>query len=189
MFTEYPGQIAAIILEPVKNDEPRDGFLEKLRERHAHGRVVLIFDEMIAAMKFDLRGAHRRCGVEPDLALSARRSATDTRSRCSPGGGSCMELGGLRHDKQRVFLLSQTHSSETIGLAAMSCTLEESRRVDVTAHIWATGRRLVTGSRAPQAKASAEHVRVIGFDCNPQILCTREDGTYWPELHTSSTRR
>jgi glutamate-1-semialdehyde 2,1-aminomutase len=28
-------------------------------------------------------------------------------------------------------------------------------------------------------------VRIIGFDCNPQILCTRADGTYWPELHTS----
>jgi len=31
----------------------------------------------------------------------------------------------------------------------------------------------------------AEHVRVIGFDCNPQILCTRADGTFWPELHTA----
>lgn len=28
-------------------------------------------------------------------------------------------------------------------------------------------------------------VRIIGFDCNPQVLCTHEDGRYWPELHTS----
>jgi len=26
---------------------------------------------------------------------------------------------------------------------------------------------------------------VIGFDCNPYILCTRADGTPWPALHTS----
>jgi glutamate-1-semialdehyde 2,1-aminomutase len=30
----------------------------------------------------------------------------------------------------------------------------------------------------------SDYVRVIGFDCNPQILCTHDDGTYWPELHT-----
>ncbi|HWY36600.1 MAG TPA: hypothetical protein VNX68_18295, partial [Nitrosopumilaceae archaeon] len=24
----------------------------------------------------------------------------------------------------------------------------------------------------------------IGFDCNPQILCTKENGIYWPELTT-----
>jgi glutamate-1-semialdehyde 2,1-aminomutase len=28
-------------------------------------------------------------------------------------------------------------------------------------------------------------VRIIGFDCNPQILCTHPDGRPWPELITS----
>ena len=38
---------------------------------------------------------------------------------------------------------------------------------------------------AAQEEEVAALVRVIGFDCNPQLLCTRADGTYWPELHTS----
>ena len=28
-------------------------------------------------------------------------------------------------------------------------------------------------------------MRIIGFDCNPQIVCTHPDGTPWPELITS----
>jgi len=31
LFAQFPGQIAAIILEPIKNDEPKDGYLQKLR--------------------------------------------------------------------------------------------------------------------------------------------------------------
>ena len=38
-------------------------------------------------------------------------------------------------DAERVFLLSQTHSSETVGLAACRATLDECRRVDVTSHL------------------------------------------------------
>jgi glutamate-1-semialdehyde 2,1-aminomutase len=96
-----------------------------------------------------------------------------------------MVLGGLRHGGRRVFLLSQTHSSETTGLAACRATLEEYQRSAVDRHIWATGGRLVRRVRERAcALGVADHVRIIGFDCNPQLLCTRADGSYWPELHT-----
>jgi glutamate-1-semialdehyde 2,1-aminomutase len=97
-----------------------------------------------------------------------------------------MELGGLKHDKRRVFLLSQTHSSETVGLAACRATLDECLRVDISGHIWPLGKKLVDGFRAlANAEGVAEYVRIIGFDCNPQIVCTHSDGKPWPELITS----
>ena len=64
--------------------------------------------------------------------------------------------------------------------------LAECERLDVTSHIWELGAKLVGGVRAIAAdEGVAEHLRMIGFDCNPQLLCTRADGSYWPELHTS----
>lgn len=186
LFDRYPGQIAGVILEPVKNEEPRDGFLQKLRALTAKEGAVLIFDEMISGIRFDLRGAHHRFGVMPDLACFGKAIANGYSFSLLAGRRDIMELGGIRHAGRRVFLLSQTHSSESIGLAACRATLEECRRVDVTSHIWALGARLVSGVKALAAEEGvAAHVRVIGFDCNPQILCTREDGTFWPELHTS----
>lgn len=186
LFAEHPGQIAALILEPVKNDEPRDGFLQKLRDLATREGTVLIFDEMISGIRFDLRGAQHRWGVYPDLACFGKAISNGFSFSLLAGKRELMELGGLRHDKRRVFLLSQTHSSETVGLAACRATLEECQRVDVTKHIWAMGEKLVGGVReAACTEGVADHVRAIGFPCNPQILCTRADGSYWPELHTA----
>lgn len=186
LFRQYPGQIAGLILEPVKNEEPRDNFLQKLRDIATREGAVLIFDEMIAGMKFDIRGAHHRYGVYPDMATYGKAISNGFCFSVLAGKREIMELGGLQHDKPRVFLLSQTHSSETTGLVACRATLDECERVDISTHVWGTGKKLVEGFRKlAVAEGVEKFVRVIGFDCNPQILCTREDGAYWPELHTS----
>lgn len=186
LFARRPGQIAALILEPVKNEAPLPGYLEGLRAITEREGCVLIFDEMISGIRFDLRGAHHRFGVLPDLATYGKAIGNGYSISVLAGRRDLMELGGIRHDRERVFLLSQTHGSETVGLAACLATLQECERLDVTAHIGALGAKLVNGIRAiAAAEGVAEHVRMIGFDCNPQLLCTRTDGSYWPELHTS----
>ncbi len=186
LFAQHPGQIAGLILEPVKNDEPRGDFLQKLREITLREGAVLIFDEMISGMKFDIRGAHHLYGVYPDMATFGKAISNGFCFSVLAGRREIMELGGLQHDQRRVFLLSQTHSSETTGLAACRATLEECQRVDISKHVWSTGKQLVVGFRKLAAEVNVEkHVRIIGFDCNPQILCTHEDGTYWPELQTA----
>ena len=186
LFGRHPGEIAALILEPVKNDEPHDGYLEGLRALTEREGTVLIFDEMISAIRFDLRGAHHRYGVYPDLATWGKAIGNGYSVSVLAGKREIMELGGLRHDAERVFLLSQTHGSETVGLAAARATLAECERLDVTSHIWELGAKLVAGVRAvAHDEGVGEHLRMIGFDCNPQLLCTHADGSYWPELHTS----
>lgn len=186
MFAEFPGQIAAILLEPIKNDEPKNEYLQKLRDLASREGAVLIFDEMISGVKFDIRGAHHLRGVYPDLACFGKAYANGYSFSLLAGKREIMELGGLKHKQRRVFLLSQTHSSETVGLAACRATLEECLRVDVSRHIWTLGKQLVEGFRAlARAEGVADCVRIIGFDCNPQIICTHPDGTPWPDLLTS----
>ena len=186
LFAQFPGQIAAIILEPVKNDEPKDNYLQKLRELTHREGTVLIFDEMISGVKFDIRGAHHLRGVYPDLACFGKAYANGYSFSLLAGKRELMELGGLKHNKRRVFLLSQTHTSETVGLAACRATLDECRRVEISRHIWPTGKKLVEGFRAlASTEGVADYVRIIGFDCNPQIVCTHPNGTPWPELGTS----
>lgn len=185
LFAEYPGQIAGLILEPVKNDAPVDGYLEKLRDLTRREGALLIFDEMIAGMRFDIRGAHHLYGVYPDMATYGKAIGNGFCVSVLAGKREILELGGLQHDRRRVFLLSQTHSSETTGLAACRATFEECQRVDATKYVWTIGKQLVSGFRELARREGVEtFVRIIGFDCNPQIICTYEDGTYWPALHT-----
>jgi glutamate-1-semialdehyde 2,1-aminomutase len=186
LFDQYPGQIAALILEPVKNEEPKNDFLHKLRELTKREGTVLIFDEMISGMRFDIRGAHHLYGVYPDLAAFGKAISNGFSFSLLAGKRELMQLGGLRHDKRRVFLLSQTHSSETVGLVACKATLEECQRVGISKYVGSVGHKLVAGVRELATREGVpDHVRIIGFDCNPQILCTHPDGTFWPALHTS----
>jgi glutamate-1-semialdehyde 2,1-aminomutase len=67
----YPGQVAAIILEPVAGNmgciPPVPGFLEGLRElATAHG-TVLIFDEVMTGFRVARGGAQALYGITPDL--------------------------------------------------------------------------------------------------------------------------
>ena len=186
LFARYPRQIAALILEPVKSDEPKDGFLAKLKALAEREGAILIFDEMISGMRFDIRGAHHLYGVYPDLATYGKSMSNGYSFSLLAGRRDLMELGGLRHDRRRVFLLSQTHGAETTGLAACRATLDECRRVDVNAHINAVGRQLVSRLRVlAESEGVSEFVRVSGFDCNPQIVLTRRTGQPWPELATA----
>lgn len=71
VFTENPGSIAALILEPVVGNMgcvvPLPGYLQKLRTLcDAHG-VVLIFDEVMTGFRLAPGGAQELYGVKPDL--------------------------------------------------------------------------------------------------------------------------
>jgi len=205
MFEQYADKIAAVILEPVKNDSPyavprvsdytkegmaRQGdnntnFLHYLRKKTEEAGTVLIFDEMIAGMRFDIRGSHNQFGIYPDLATYGKAIANGYSCSVLAGKKEIMELGGIQHDRERVFLLSQTHGSETVGLAAAMATLKACDRLDVVSHVWSMGGRLKVGVNAAIcASGLQDHVRIIGYDANPQILCTQSNGEFWPELNT-----
>lgn len=203
LFDEYPNQIACLILEPVKNDKPckkevcdscengickkgTANFLSELRDICTKNGTVLIFDEMISGIRFDVKGAHHLYGVYPDLATYGKCISNGYSFSVLAGKREIMELGGLRHDKPRTFFISQTHASETVGLAACKATLEECVRVDVNKHIWALGKQLIsTFNQLVKEEKSGDIIKIIGYDCNPQILCTHPNGEFWPELHTS----
>ena len=66
-----PGEIAAIIVEPVAGNmgtiPPREGFLEGLRELANEHGIVLIFDEVITGFRLGPGGAQEYYGVIPDM--------------------------------------------------------------------------------------------------------------------------
>lgn len=205
-FEQYKNQIAAVILEPVKNDAPyldatdenyhfktlnnknndsSNSFLQYLREKTTKENSILIFDEMISGMRFDSKGAHSLYGVYPDLSTFGKSISNGYSCSFLVGKKEIMELGGLNHSRERVFLLSQTHGSETIGLAATLATIKICKKYNVSAHVWDLGQKLKNEFiKLVNDEHMESYFKIIGFDANPQILCTRQNGEFWPELHT-----
>jgi glutamate-1-semialdehyde 2,1-aminomutase len=71
LFEHYPGEIAAIIVEPVAGNmgvvSPQQGFLEGLRELTTQHGAVLIFDEVMTGFRVHPGGAQALYNIAPDL--------------------------------------------------------------------------------------------------------------------------
>jgi glutamate-1-semialdehyde 2,1-aminomutase len=70
-FDAYPGQIAAIIVEPVPGNSgvylPRPGYLEGLSSVTRQNGALLIFDEVMTGFRLAPGGAQERFSIKPDL--------------------------------------------------------------------------------------------------------------------------
>ncbi len=70
-FDAFPGQIAAVIVEPVAGNmgviPPAEGFLQSLREITAANDALLLFDEVMTGFRVAWGGAQTLFNIAPDL--------------------------------------------------------------------------------------------------------------------------
>jgi glutamate-1-semialdehyde 2,1-aminomutase len=167
LFRQYPDQIACVMLEPVKYNEPQDNFLHRVRElAHAHG-ALFILDEMITGFRWHTAGAQAEYGVEPDLCCFGKAMANGFAVSALVGKREYMEVAGLYHDRERVFLLSTTHGAETHALAAAMATIDFYRHEPVIETFREQGSKLANGIRRLIDRHQLQgYVDVIGRPCN-----------------------
>ena len=127
LFEQFPDQIACIILEPMEFDFPKDNFLHKLKALCHKNGAVFILDEMITGFKLGFPGIHTTFGVEPDISTWGKGIANGFSTCVLAGKREIMKLGGIDHDKERVFLISSTHGAETHSLAAAIAAIKYAR--------------------------------------------------------------
>ncbi|MEU0688911.1 glutamate-1-semialdehyde 2,1-aminomutase [Streptomyces uncialis] len=167
LLTRYQDEIACLILEPATHTEPPPGYLAGLRELADRHGCVLVFDEMITGLRWSEAGAQGLYGVVPDLSTFGKALGNGFAVSALAGRRDLMELGGLRHSRDRVFLLSTTHGAETHSLAAAMAVLTTYAEEGVTARLHALGERLAAGVRAAAAGMGvADHILVRGRASN-----------------------
>ncbi|MEU6393219.1 glutamate-1-semialdehyde 2,1-aminomutase [Streptomyces sp. NPDC046939] len=177
LLTRYEGEIACLILEPAGHVEPPPGYLEGLRRLADRHGCVLVFDEMITGLRWSEAGAQGLYGVTPDLSTFGKALGNGFAVSALAGRRELMERGGLRHDEERVFLLSTTHGAETHSLAAAMAVLTTYVEEGVTARLHALGERLAAGVRAAAASMGvADHVLVRGRASNLVFATLDEEG-------------
>jgi glutamate-1-semialdehyde 2,1-aminomutase len=167
LFDQYPGQIAALILEPVRTETPHVNYLSDLRDLcHARG-ALLIFDEMITGFRWSNGGAQQVHNVVPDLSTWGKAMANGFSVSALAGKREFMRLGGLYHyDKPRVFLLSTTHGAETHALAAAIATMKVYSEEAVVDHLHRQGLRLKSlVDQVIERHGLRGFVRTIGHPC------------------------
>jgi glutamate-1-semialdehyde 2,1-aminomutase len=151
-FAEYPGRIAAVIVEPVAANvgviEPAPGFLAALRAATRANGALLIFDEVITGFRVGPGGAQGRYEIAPDLTTLGKII----------GGGMPIGAYGGRADLMDLVAPSGpvyqagTLSGHPLSMAAGTATLAalDSAHYDA---LEADAARLATGLRAAAERA------------------------------------
>jgi glutamate-1-semialdehyde 2,1-aminomutase len=82
------------------------------------------------------------------------------------GRRDVLELGGLSHSRERVWLLSTTHGAETHAMAAAVATIHEYRTSPVIETLYARGDQLRAGFEEQSRRLGIDqHVKVMGRSC------------------------
>ncbi|MBI4626349.1 MAG: aminotransferase class III-fold pyridoxal phosphate-dependent enzyme [Verrucomicrobia bacterium] len=172
------GNLAAIVMEPMRFDFPRDGFLEKVRQLADECGAVLIFDEITAGWRSHHGGIHLQLGVAPDIAVFAKAISNGFPMAAVIGRGEIMEAAQLT-------FVSSTYWTEGIGPAAALATLGKLREAGVVAHIAKIGELTRNGWQ----KLGGEHGLKLKVGGLP-ALCTLafDHGDDSPALMTLFTQ-
>lgn len=178
LFERNNHDIACLIMEPVKFDPPRDGFLQKVAALCKDRGVVFVLDEMISGFKWSLKGAQHYFGVTPDLATWGKGIANGFSACALTGRADIMELGGIRREgEDKLFLISTTHGAETTGLAAMMATIGEFKRHGMIESNWKRGAGLKQNlERIIRRHALEKFLQVTGYACLLALVCRNAAG-------------
>ena len=114
--------IGVIKMEVVRNQEPKDNFLHKVRKLAAKRGIVLIFDECTSGFRETYGGLHKKYGVEPDIAMFGKALGNGYAITAIIGRREIMEAA------QSSFI-SSTFWTERIGPVAALKTLEVMGRI------------------------------------------------------------
>jgi glutamate-1-semialdehyde 2,1-aminomutase len=176
LFEQYPGQIACVIMEAETTEPPRQQFLHEVKRLcHQHG-ALFILDEIITGFRWHLGGAQTCHDITPDLSTFGKAMGNGFSISALVGRRDVMELGGLHHDKERVFLLSTTYGAETFALAAAMATIDVYEQEHVVEHLHRQGNRLCHGiNQAIVANDLEGYFYLAGRPCN-LIYATLDQG-------------
>ena len=154
-FKQFPGEIAAIILEPILMNVglcmPQPGFLQGLRDIATKNGALLIFDEVKTGAKLAWGGASDFFGVKPDFICLAK----------SIGGGA--PLGAFGTSRAVMDLISQhkvfhggTYNTNRISMAAGLATFREVLTRETYANVDKLSKKLTEGYRRIVAKVGLQ---------------------------------
>jgi glutamate-1-semialdehyde 2,1-aminomutase len=174
LFAEHPGEIACVLLEPETTEPPMNNFLHELQRLCKENGTLLVLDEIITGFRWHNGGAQASYGIVPDLSTFGKAMGNGFSISALLGKREIMELGGLYHDKERVFLLSTTHGAESHSLAAALETMRTYQQQPVVEHLYRQGERLAKGvNSAIVENGLQDYFQLAGKLCN-LIYITRD---------------
>lgn len=155
LISKYKGKIAAVVLEPIRNYYPENGFIEKIRQTTQEENIILIADEVSSGFRIALGGAHKELNFEPDIAVFSKALGNGFPIAAIIG---CEEVMSAAQDS----FISSTAWTERVGFTAALAMIEKFEKYNVHEHLQKMG-KLVQDGWAKMAKKNDLKIKLSGI--------------------------
>lgn len=158
IIDKYGHKLAAVIMEPCRDSDPEEGFLEYVREQAHKCGALLIFDEITIGWRLCYGGSHLKFGVTPDIAIFAKAL------------GNGYPIGAVMGTREAMFgantsFISSTYWTEGIGPAAALAALKKMQRLNVHKYVAEAGNKVIKIWQDYSAKHSVFIETGTGYPC------------------------
>jgi glutamate-1-semialdehyde 2,1-aminomutase len=136
LFNRFPGEFAAVIMEPMNIEEPVRGFLEGVKRIAHKNGALFILDEIITGFRYALGGAQELFNITPDLSTFGKGMANGFPISAIVGKREIMK------EMEEVFF-SFTFGGETVSIAAAIATIKKMLEEKVIETLWNTGKVII----------------------------------------------
>lgn len=168
LFRLHKNKVAAVIMEPVILELPKQDFLMKVKKLAEENEALFIFDEILTGFRISRGGGQEYFNVLPDIATFAK------------GMANGMPLGAIvgKSEYMKIFddvFVSTTYGGEALSLAACVATIQEFEKYDVCSHMWKIGTMIKEGFNR-MAKENELDAECIGLSPRQKLLFRDEQG-------------
>ena len=135
IFDSRPDKIAAVILEPMTSEYPKNNFLNEVKGLAKKNNSILIFDETITGYRYSIGGAQLEFNVTPDLTTLGKGIAN---------GYPLSAIVGKREIMKEIenIFFSGTFGGELLSLAAAKTVIQMHLNFDITGRITSVGSKI-----------------------------------------------
>ena len=163
--------IGAVIMEVSRNENPKNNFLENVRQLTKNKNIVLIFDECTSGFRETFGGLHLKYKVNPDIATFGKALGNGYAINAVIGNESVMNY------VNKTFI-SSTFWTERIGSAAALKTLEIMNKIKSWKIITDIGAD-VKKKWLQLSKIHNIKLDITGLDAMPRFDFTNNNNLYY----------
>ena len=159
---KFGNNLAAVVMEPMRSELPRDGFLQHVAASCRAAGAVYVVDEVTSGWRFGFPGACPQLNIQPDIVVYAKAMSNGVPCGAIIGTDAVM-------DAANSSFISSSYWTDGIGSAAALACIDRMHTLGVQQHVWQLGKVMQQSLREVAARNSTLNIKVAGMPCAPSF--------------------
>ncbi len=153
---------AAVVMEPMRSQEPQNDFLTKIKERCQAVGAVFVVDEITSGLRYGFPGALSKFNINPDIVVYAKAISNGIPFATVIGRDEIMSAANNS-------FISSSYWTDGIGTAAALATLKKMESLGIQEKVWQRGIRFQQSLKELVALYPACKIEVAGMPVSPSF--------------------